>query len=259
MKRLAINDPPESALTTDPRGPVRSSVLAGLFIEPVSAFETAGGIDPGALSPEEAIYVERAIPKRVAEFAAGRSCAGRALEELSVSGFHLRVGASREPVWPPGIAGSITHTAGFCGAVAARKSLFSSLGIDAEREDAVTRPLLKWVTGAAEQQQLETRNKSDAVKHATLIFSAKEAFFKCQFPLTRQWVDFLDVSVSIEGDRFRIEPTRPLAIEALFKAPWTGRYSRYALSSAPPERNLIVTACSLPPIAASVRTADDSY
>ena len=30
---------------------------------------------------------------------------------------------------------------------------------------------------------------------ATLFFSAKESFYKCQYPLTQQWVGFQDVEV----------------------------------------------------------------
>src|SRR5215469_3139377 len=93
-----------------------SPTIAGLFGVPVAAFEAQGPVDPRVLAPEEAAHVARAVPKRVGEFAAGRACARRALEQLGVPDFVLRVGPHREPIWPVGMAGSITHTAGFCAA-----------------------------------------------------------------------------------------------------------------------------------------------
>ena len=32
---------------------------------------------------------------------------------------------------------------------------------------------------------------------ATLIFAAKEAFYKCQYPLTAEWLNFNDVTVEV--------------------------------------------------------------
>jgi 4'-phosphopantetheinyl transferase EntD len=39
---------------------------------------------------------------------------------------------------------------------------------------------------------------------ATVIFSAKEAYYKCQYSLTRRWLDFQDVLIDMTGDTFRI-------------------------------------------------------
>ena len=67
--------------------------------------------DPAELHPAEAEHVARAVPKRVAEFAAGRTCARAALAEFGVREFTLRAATDRQPLWPERFIGSITHTA----------------------------------------------------------------------------------------------------------------------------------------------------
>lgn len=216
----------------------RSEAIAALFAEPVAAFETRGPVDPGALAPEEAAHVARAAPKRVAEFAAGRACAHRALAELGAPGFVLRVGPDREPLWPAGVVGSITHSDGFCGVVAARIGTLRSLGLDAERRDAVHERLWSQIATAEERAGLASLKPDNAIECATLIFSAKEAFYKCQFPLTREWLSFSDVSVSTERDTFDIRPRRTLGLEAIAPPPWRGRFALVG--------SLVLTGLALP-------------
>gem|GEM_PF-224526 len=215
-----------------------SPLIAGLYAEPVCAFEARGPVDPGALARAEAEYVARAVPKRAGEFAAGRACARRALAGLGITEFALRVGADREPLWPAGVTGSITHTAGFCGVVAARTAVVASLGLDAERRDAVHRRLWRRIATPEELAWLESLAPDLAPDMAALIFSAKEAFYKCQFPLTREWLDFSAVSVSVGPGSFEVRPRRALALESLARPPWRGRHAL--------DRSLILTGCSLP-------------
>jgi len=64
---------------------------------------------------------------------------------------------------------------------------------------------------------------------ATLIFSAKEAFYKCQYPLVRQTLVFHAARVevlgrgSLRGD-FRIHATRSIAFAARVQLPVQGQY-----------------------------------
>lgn len=215
-----------------------SGLIAGLFSRRVSAFETRGPVDAETLAAEEAEYVARAVPKRVGEFAAGRACARRGLRELGIKDFALRVGPDRTPLWPPQTTGSITHTSGFCGAVVARRTELAAVGIDAERRDAVHRRLWPRIALPEEIGWLEGLPPDRAGDMATLLFSAREAFYKCQFALTSEWLDFSDVSVSIGPGAFQILPRRTLALEALAPPPWGGRYVF--------ERALVLTGCGLP-------------
>lgn len=216
----------------------RSALIGGLFAAPVAAFETRGPLDAGFLVAEEAALVARASPKRIGEFAAGRACARRAFAELGVAGFALRSGPDREPLWPAGLTGSITHTRDFCGVAVARKEVAASLGLDAERRDAVRRRLWERIATAAELEWLASLPAADAVGMATLLFSAREAFYKCQFGLTREWLDFSDVSVSVGPGRFEVVPRRALAIEAVVPPPWSGRFAI--------DGSLLLTGCELP-------------
>jgi 4'-phosphopantetheinyl transferase EntD len=216
-----------------------STLLRALFAAPVTAFESRGPVSASVLLPEEAAYVARAVPKRVGEFAAGRACARRALAELEITDFPLRVGPDREPLWPERIAGSITHTADYCGVVVARTSVLASLGVDAERRDAVRPELWRHIATADEQAQLRGLPDQLARERASLVFSAKESFFKCQYYLTRQWLKFSDVSVSVDEGSFRIHPRAPLALQMLRAPPWEGRFAV--------EGALIVTGIGLDP------------
>src|ERR1700679_1440183 len=54
--------------------------------------------------------VARAVRSRQAEFFFGRLAARSVLAALNAPPGEVSVGASREPVWPPGIVGSISHT-----------------------------------------------------------------------------------------------------------------------------------------------------
>jgi 4'-phosphopantetheinyl transferase EntD len=221
------------------RTDIRASRLLGkLFRDRVIAFEARRPIGPETLRSEEAQYVARAVPKRVGEFAAGRACARRALARLAIADFPLRVGEHREPLWPEGITGSITHTAGFCGVVVARKTAVLALGIDAELASAVHPGLWRQIATPEELLWLAGLAKSQADTLACVVFSAKEAFFKCQFPLTREWLNFTDVTVHVERSGFSISPCRALALDALVPAPWAGRYAL--------ENPLVVTGVSLP-------------
>src|SRR5262245_52667446 len=75
-----------------------------------------------------------AVPRRQAEFIAGRYCALRAIRRLRWSGeVDLAVGPDRMPAWPSGTIGSITHTATFVSAAVAYRRDLRSVGIDCER------------------------------------------------------------------------------------------------------------------------------
>ena len=157
--------------------PHASELLSGLFSARVLAFETHGAVDLASLHPLEARHVSRSAPKRVRDFAAGRACVRAALAQLSIRGFAVRSGTDREPLWPPGITGSITHTGDFCGAVLARASDVLALGIDAESRDAVHPRLWRQIATEQERHWLETLPAEEAMVMATVLFSAKESFF----------------------------------------------------------------------------------
>jgi 4'-phosphopantetheinyl transferase EntD len=176
---------------------VHSALLAELFATPVAAFELRGSADPALLLPEEAGTCRAWRPKRLEEFAAGRLCARSALGELGVSGFALRRNADRTAAWPEHIAGSISHTVGFCGAVASPRTQFAGIGIDVEVITRVTPDLWEHVFTSHEAALLPRLDAPQRERTAALFFSAKEAFYKCQFGITGAWLDYSDVQIDL--------------------------------------------------------------
>ena len=201
--------------------------IAALFAPGAVAFETRDTIPANTLLPEEQQFLARAVPKRVHEFAGGRACARAALAQLGFNGIALPVGAARAPVWPPGTTGSITHTDGFCAAVVAVTSKMRALGLDVEVADSVKPHLWRRICSPEEFATLQSVvDPEGAIAAATLLFSAKEAFYKCQYFLTGEWLGFSDLSISVEADGFTIRPTRTLGISQHCPGPWQGRYLR---------------------------------
>lgn len=198
-------------------GAKNSPLLRSLFPAGVSAAEMNHPGVAELLLPAEAAGLGRALPKRVGEFAAGRLCARHALAELGAGGAALGVAPDRTPQWPPGTTGSITHTEGFCGAVAARSRLFPVLGIDAEAVGRVTSELWPHICTPDERRWLAGMPVVEQAAAATLLFAAKEAFYKCQYGLTREWLEFDAVDVRFpdagrRAGRFVVHPRNRLLL-----------------------------------------------
>jgi 4'-phosphopantetheinyl transferase EntD len=208
---------------------ILSEAFRGLFPDGVVASELRRSGDVLLLMPAEAACVERAAPKRRQEFAGGRLCARRVLAEFGVTNFALEVGADRLPLWPDGVVGSITHTAGLCAAVAAASTRFAGLGVDAEVINDVNPELWPTICGSRELLWLGPLPQREQALAAALIFAAKEAFYKSQYPLTKEFLDFHDLHVepadwgAPQGE-FAVEAERRLAISALTTLPLRGRY-----------------------------------
>jgi 4'-phosphopantetheinyl transferase EntD len=164
----------------------------------VAVAELLGAGDETTLLPAERQCVEKAVAKRRQEFAAGRACARLLLARFGVVDFALRVGDDREPLWPDALVGSVTHTGDFCAVVVAEKMFLSSVGIDSEISGGVKPPLWRHICTVPEIAWLGTLEVSEQCAAATLLFSAKEAFYKSQYPLTRQKLDFQDATVDVE-------------------------------------------------------------
>lgn len=147
-------------------------------------------------------------------------CVRAALVELGVLP-DRPVGSAedRSPQWPDGVIGSISHTATYCVAVLALADApDSGIGIDAEQVGRVTANLHRTVFTADERgwlDQLPNEDRSDA---ATTLFSAKEAFYKAQHPITHSWVGFKDVSAERSTVGLVLHPATDL--DALRQVTW---------------------------------------
>ena len=88
------------------------------------------------LYPEERALVAKAVKKRQREFGVGRACARRALAELGLAPQAILSGETREPLWPAGIVGSISHDRALGVAVVGRTERFLGFGVDVSPDDS---------------------------------------------------------------------------------------------------------------------------
>lgn len=160
--------------------------------------------------PEEYAQLGKAVPSRVREFAMGRTCARQALRRLGLPESPIPRGPRREPKWPSGVVGSITHCRGYCAAAVALQQHVLALGIDAEPDAKLPHGVLDEIS--LEEERAWEANAPDAGHWDRVLFSAKESVYKAWFPLTGQWLGFTDVLVRVEPDagtfqaEFRVTP-----------------------------------------------------
>ena len=172
-------------------------MISAILPASVAAAEAVGDQPGGELLPEEEATLGGAVEKRRRDFALGRACARRALAELGLEATPILPGAQRQPLWPPGIVGSITHCPGYCAAAVARRARLASIGIDAEVHEALPDGVLGMIALAEERAWLDAAPRG-GVRWDRVLFSAKESVYKAWFPLTGRWLGFEDALVTID-------------------------------------------------------------
>lgn len=143
------------------------------------------------LLPGERAAIVHAVEKRRREFVAGRTCARRAMAALGEPPVAILQGEDRAPIWPPGLVGSITHTDNLCAVAVARiADGFRSLGLDIEPATPLKQKLLRIICLPEERAYLDTQPAGERGLLGKVIFSAKECAYKCQYTLSRTFLDF---------------------------------------------------------------------
>ena len=165
-----------------------------------------GACDPRTASDPlwdaERPAMARAVPKRVLEFAAGRTAARAAMTDIGLKPAAIPMGADRAPIWPDGMIGSIAHCNSVAIAALAPAGTAGSIGIDIEENTPLPRDLWDTICTPRELGWLATQPDD---QHATLakhIFTAKEAIYKAQYPLTGQMIGFEDVDITLTETGF---------------------------------------------------------
>jgi 4'-phosphopantetheinyl transferase EntD len=172
--------------------------FAALFAGLPVIIETGRSEVAHPLYPEERRCIAHAVSKRQAEFSTGRVCARAALASLGIAPGPLMPGTDRCPSWPAGVVGSITHADTICVVAVARAADVVSLGIDVESALPLDSDLEPLVCTRTERRWLDGRASDERGAWSKLIFSAKESFYKCQYPRTGLALDFLDVELCID-------------------------------------------------------------
>lgn len=191
-----------------------------------AAYDETG--DPGAFGIALPPALERAVPRRRIEFAAGRWCAREALRTLDdrVANLDVGIGAQREPLFPAGVVGAITHGGGLAAAAVARARDVRGVGVDIAPwiSDEALASVEQTVLVAGEGERLCEQAGWSRARVATAVFSAKETLFKCLFPTVGRYFDFADAEiVELAPDRFTARVRVSLAREILAGAVYTGR------------------------------------
>ncbi|NCH22509.1 enterobactin synthase subunit EntD [Cronobacter turicensis] len=150
---------------------------------------------PDTFTPDDLLWLPHhamlanAVARRQAEHLAGRIAAVAALRAAGAPALPPGIGAHREPRWPAGFTGSITHTGHRAWATVIAAP--GGVGIDVENlMDAQTaRDLAPGIIDAQERLLLG-RAPLPFASALTLVFSAKESLFKALFPQVGDWFGF---------------------------------------------------------------------
>ena len=164
----------------------------------VAAVETFDDPPGVRLYPQEETLLRRAVASRRIEFGTARWCARQALAKLGVPPAPILPGPRGAPSWPAGVAGSMTHCAGYRAAALAHSRDFAAIGIDAEPHGPLPDGVRDVI--ASQEEQLALTELAATAPEASwdkLLFSAKEATYKAWFPLAQRWLGFKDALISI--------------------------------------------------------------
>lgn len=117
--------------------------------------------------------------RRRDDFIRGRIAARLALRGLGARPQSIPIGAWRQPVWPEGVVGSISHAAGAGVAVVARSADLRGIGVDVEARDRrlslrAARRILTRAEGWALDEPAQ-------LPWPLVLFCVKEAAFKAVF------------------------------------------------------------------------------
>lgn len=147
------------------------------------------------LTRDEYKIIQNASDKRKREFSTGRVCAKKALAALNMNNVSILTGSNREPLWPEGMIGSISHCKDQCGAIVGYTGKIKSIGFDVETIKTLKNDIRRLVCTEKEKQWLKKNSDNSNDNHLLLLFSLKEAIYKCIYPAEQIRLGFKDVSI----------------------------------------------------------------
>lgn len=149
-----------------------------------------------SVHPEEArILSPRACDRRRVEFALGRAAGHLALKQLGSENTEpILRGQGGEPLWPDGIAGSITHCFPWSAAIVVECSNHFLVGVDLETMEGIQGTDISYLV--CRDAELDWIRRGDFRERLTMIFSAKEAVYKAFYPVCLRYIDFKEIELT---------------------------------------------------------------
>lgn len=205
-----------------------SPIWQRLLPSDIAVADADPAADPPPLLRSEQSLVTGAAAARRREVAWGRACGRRALRLLDSPDVPILRGDQRQPLWPAGYVGSISHCRDYVVAAVGRLRSCLSVGVDVEPLDSRIGPgIVALIAADDEREWLAGEPPSTAL----IVFSAKESFYKAWFPLTGVWLDFRDVVVSFTRDTGSFAVSVPDVAQAYSPEQWRHAGGRYAVEA----------------------------
>jgi enterobactin synthetase component D len=163
---------------------------------------------------EEREQVQNCVLKRQLEFATGRWCMRKAISYLGRPPCPILPGPGREPIMPKNMVGSISHTRGYCCAIAGVG--VRGVGVDVEIIDpTVDQEVWKLIYGEQERLKMQAIKGMDPIRGSFAIYSAKETVFKSLYPFVKRYFGFEAAHADIVPTEnvIRVTLTQDLSVE----------------------------------------------
>ncbi|MFI8415847.1 4'-phosphopantetheinyl transferase [Serratia sp. NPDC078593] len=175
-------------------------------------------------------HLTPSVPKRRAEYLAGRIVARQALASLGHPGFIVQRGEDRAPIWPTGVAGALSHNADTVLCAVQHTTQAGGVGLDVETIMAEERAAQLWEAIVTADEYVWLQQQSGAFNLLlTLAFSAKESLFKALYPQVQRYFDFLDaraIAIDWQAQTFELELLNALTADCPAGRRFRGQFLR---------------------------------
>ena len=171
--------------------------------------------------------INKAVPKRMAEYLAGRVSARIATLLLSDSEENISIGANGEPIWPDDVAGSISHTDQHAACIAtSNNDLMVGVDIQSPLKASEIEAIKTSVLNEREELILQKIHYDPGYSLAVGL-STKETLYKALQPVCNQYIDFSEFEISrVILNRFvELRPTRQNLLPVSLRKNWSIDYS----------------------------------
>lgn len=170
-----------------------------------SSYFTTTFVGAEELMPNEKLLITNFSEKRIKDFSTGRFCARKAMEHIGYETCEILMSTDKQPIWPDGLVGSISHTSALTGAIVGLSSQIKAIGLDIENIGKINKDMWRLLYTENEQVFLNSVPPEVLTFYTTLFFSCKESFYKMQHPITKTYLDFIEVEISRLDAQFTIK------------------------------------------------------